>query len=548
MARRATASRDGSYNDRMSHPAPTAPPGRHILEALILAVAFAVAHTQSPLYYSNQNQYLLHGAAWGGYGHLDRDWLATTHDPTPLFSGLVAAAYATTGPWALQPAYFVLLMGYFTAARWLVSAVPGFPDTRPARITFAALFTAAHAAILRWASVALFGVDYPWYLQAGLAAQYMLGPGIQPSAFGVLLLVSVAAFAHGRAVLASALSALAVVVHATYAIPSAMLTAGFMTALAFGGRWRLAGWVGAVALAIVVPVAVYDVIAFAPSDHDPPTEAQRILAEVRIPHHSIPARWFDAIAAAQLVWCGIGLALLRRTPLFVPLAVVAAGAAALTALQIATGSHTLALAFPWRVSVLLVPVATAVVSAKLLAQKPPGKWTERVAIVALVGLVGGGAAVTVCGLGYRTVDESELYAHVRATAGPDDVYLLPVQFPAVGNGRGAVSNTFAPPPRAKEGTNQIPVDLQRFRLATGARVYVDFKSVPYAPGEVREWDQRMRFASALATADGWDAPARHTILKREGITHVVRPRSKPLAASYLQEEYADAAYLVYRVK
>src|SRR5215470_12497798 len=100
------------------------PPKRHVLEALILAAAFAVAHTQSPLYFSNQNQYLLHGAAWGGHGHLANDWLATTHDPTPLFSAFVAATYATGGPWLLQPAFFVLVMGYFLAARWLVAAVP----------------------------------------------------------------------------------------------------------------------------------------------------------------------------------------------------------------------------------------------------------------------------------------------------------------------------------------------------------------------------------------------------------------------------------------
>ena len=61
------------------------------LEALLLALAFAVAYTQSPLFYSNQNQYLLHGLAKGGYGHLSHDWLANTHDPTPVFSALVAA-------------------------------------------------------------------------------------------------------------------------------------------------------------------------------------------------------------------------------------------------------------------------------------------------------------------------------------------------------------------------------------------------------------------------------------------------------------------------
>jgi hypothetical protein len=111
-----------------------------------------------------------------------------------------------------------------------------------------------------------------------------------------------------------------------------------------------------------------------------------------------------------------------------------------------------------------------------------------------------------------------------------------------------VSNTFAPPPRAKPDTNQIPVDLQRFRLETGARIYVDFKSVPYAPEEVEEWYRRMQFASSLAAGKGWDSPNTHAALKREGITHVVWPQSKPLAVSCLEEQYRDDAYIVYRVK
>ncbi|MBN9119892.1 MAG: hypothetical protein J0I06_12150 [Planctomycetes bacterium] len=529
----------------MSSPVPA--PGRRALEAVLLAVAFAVAHTQSPLYFSNQNQYLLHGAAWGGYGYLAHDWLATTRDPTPLFSALVAACYATVGPWPLQPAYFAIIMGYFLAARWLVAAVPGFPDTRAARMTFAALFTLAHAAILRWASVEWLGVDYPWFLQAGVAAQYLLGPGIQPSAFGVLLLAAVACFAHGRPVRAAALAASACWFHSTYLLPAGLLVVGFVVERARARAVRSALVSGTTALAVVAPVVAYTIWRFDPfGPHS--DRALEILARVRIPHHCVAARWFDIWAGVQLAWVAVGLFLARGTPFGRALAVAAVGGAALTAVQLATASDGLALAFPWRISVLLVPVATAVIAAKLLAWKSPGKWGELIALGGLIGLVAGGVAVTACGLGYRTVDEHAIYDHVRATAAPDDVYLLPVQFPAVGAGRGAVSNTFAPPPRAKAGTNQIPVDLQRFRLATGARIYVDFKSVPYAVEEVEEWYRRMRFASELTTKGTWDAPGRHAELKHEGITRVISPRNKPLAVDYMEEEYRDEGYIVYRLR
>ena len=525
----------------------TAGAARATTEALLLAVAFAVAHTQSPLFYSNQNQYLLHGAALANHGHLAQDWLATTRDPTPLFSGLVAAAYAAAGAWALQPAYFALLMAYFLVARRLVAAVPGFPDARPARLAFAALFVAAHAGILRWASVQLAGVDYPWYLQAGVAAQYLLGPGVQPSAFGVLLLAAVACFARGRELWAAVLAGLAVVFHATYAIPSALLTLGFMAALALRGEGRKAVWVGAVALAVVAPVVIYGANAFTEGDEYRAGEARRILAHDRIPHHCVPARWFDAVAALQLAWCAGGVLLLRRTPLFVPLVVAAVGGLLLTAIQVATGSPTLALLFPWRISVLLVPLATAVIASKLLACRPPGTRGERIATAALLALVAGGVAVPAFGLGYRTVDEDAIYDHVRRTAKPDSVYLLPVAWPKVSTGRGAVSNTFAPPPRAKEGTNQIPVDLQRFRLATGARVYVDFKSVPYGPSEVLEWRRRMNFAVVFNAAPGRNHTSDEIALRTEGVTHVVVPATKPFEAHYLKVEYADGAYIVYRV-
>ena len=47
----------------------------------------------SPLYTSNQNQYLLYGLARGGMGWLCDDWMANTTDPVPLFSWLVYLTY-----------------------------------------------------------------------------------------------------------------------------------------------------------------------------------------------------------------------------------------------------------------------------------------------------------------------------------------------------------------------------------------------------------------------------------------------------------------------
>jgi hypothetical protein len=526
----------------------SATPKRY-LEATLLAVAFAAAYTQSPLYYSNQNQYFLHGLAAGGLGHLGRDWLAQTRDPTPLFSALVAAGYRHLGEWSFQVAYFLILAGYFLGARWLVMALPGLPDTRAFRLAFAALFTAAHAAVPRVLSVKLTGVDYPWYLQAGVANQYLLGPGLQPSAFGTLLLAALAAFARGRPVPAGALAASACLFHSTYLLPAGLLVAGFMVELVRRGQRRSALVTGCVALAVVSPVIAYTLREFAPSSVATFAEARRILVEVRIPHHTVISRWFAPVDGLQLLWATAGLLLLRRSVLSAALVTAAGLGLALSLLQYATGNDTLALLFPWRISALLVPVATAVVVARAVAFLPSSRLVEGIAAIVVLALAAGGVWVMAAGVGYATNDaEADLHAFVRSHAGPDDAYLLPVGVPAVGSGRGSASTTFLPPPRPKPGSNLIPVDWQRFRLRTGVPIYVDFKSVPYADAEVIEWLRRVRQCEAWYAGD-WNAPGRREELRREGITHVVTPAGRPIVADYLEEvPTVSPAYLVYRVK
>src|SRR5262249_14358500 len=109
------------------------------------------------------------------------------------------------------------------------------------------------------------------------------------------------------------------------------------------------------------------------------------------------------------------------------------------------------------------------------------------------------------------------------------------------------SNTFTPPPRPKPGSNQIPVDLLRFRLHTGAPIYVDFKSVPYADVEVLEWHRRMKQCEEWYAGD-WRRPGVRDELVHERITYVVTPRNQEIAAPYLEEVHRDEAYVVYRVK
>jgi hypothetical protein len=519
--------------------------------ALTWAILFALAHGQSPAFYSNQHQYLLHGLADAGVGHLNEDWLANTQDPTPVFTALVAVTYKVVGPWGLHAIYFVLLGVYFEGTRRMVEALPGFPTGGGARSLFLILFLAVHACFLRVVSVWLTGVDYPWYLQAGLAAQYLLGPGLQPSAFGVLLVLSLAAYANERPNLAAGLAAAAAVLHSTYLLPAGLLTLGYLVGLLRDGERLRAAIAGAFALAVVVPAIGYNLRTFLSEGDAPLHEAQHILADVRIPHHTMVTHWLDAVAIGQIGVMLIGLFVLRRTRLFLPLAVPAVASTILAIVQVLTKSDALALLFPWRFSILLMPVAVAVLLAKfaaVVARVVDDRALTWVSGGMAVLLAAGGLWVTLSGRGYQVNEAEEpLLEHVREHAQPGEVYLLPVKFAQLKPEKPASqSKTFVPPVRT--GQVGIPVDLQRFRLATGAPIYVDFKAVPYAPAEVLEWHRRVANCERWYKERDWDASRVIDEVIAAGVTHVVAAADKDVRSRRLEPVYEHDSYRVYRIK
>jgi hypothetical protein len=402
-------------------------------------------------------------------------------------------------------------------------------------------------------------VDYPWYFQAGVANQYVLGAGLQPSVFGVLLLLSVSAFLRDRPLLAATWSSLAAVMHSTYLLTAALLTLSYLFLLCREKRVRAALLVGAWTLLLVAPVLVYNLLLFAPSSAEEFAKAQYLLAHVRLPHHASIERWLDGIACAQLGWVLLAMSLVRGSRLFAIMTMTFALSLLLTLVQFGTGNDTLALLFPWRSSAILVPLATTVVLTRVVnwitdwfpsPSLPRRRAMAVVCGVVLAILTVGGAAIDYFGLGYQTnAQELELLHYIRAHKQSKEVYLLPVEVPKLTTGkRGAPSLNFTPPPRRNAQTQVISVDLQRFRLFTGAPIYVDFKSIPYKDVEVLEWDERVRWNHALHKQRDWNREEIKIELARRRVTHVIATADRDLRGEALEQVYSDQYYRLYRVR
>jgi hypothetical protein len=524
---------------------------------LLWSLLFGIAYTQPPLYYSNQHQYFLHGLAQAGYGFLNHDWLANTADPTPLFSALVAFTYRWLHPFFYYLYYLLVLGIYFHALLGIFDHLSGGRGTPRMRLGFIVLVVAVHSALSRWTSAQLFGVDYPWYFQAGVANQYVLGAGLQPSVFGVLLVLSVSTFLQHRPFLAATWAALGASMHSTYLLSAAFLTLAYLYLLVRDKRIRTALLVGLWTLLLVLPVVIYNLRTFAPSSPEAFAEAQHLLAHFRIPHHAQVERWLDGIAWGQIAWIVAALWLVRGSRLFVIVFVTFTLSVLLTLVQLVTGNDTLALLFPWRSSAILVPIATAIVLTRIvnrLAGWSPSlhgtRGIEATCAVLLAAFVVGGVFISYFGLGYRTnKEELDLLEYVRANKSESDTYLLPVELPRLTSGkRGAASLNFTPPPRRNSQKQVISIDLQQFRLFTGAPIYVDFKSIPYKDVEVLEWHRRLLWNDQLYRRRDWNDENIKNELARRGITHVVAAADRDIRCDALELVREFSSYRLYRLR
>src|SRR5690349_14167781 len=112
--------------------------------------------------------------ASAGVGHLREDWLANTADPTPIFSGLVEVVEAHASRATFYLIQGLLVAGYAVALIRIFVRIARERCTPGRGATFLLLLMLVHSALARWASYRLFGQDYPWYFQAGVAGQYLV--------------------------------------------------------------------------------------------------------------------------------------------------------------------------------------------------------------------------------------------------------------------------------------------------------------------------------------------------------------------------------------
>ena len=496
--------------------------------ALLLALLFALALGQAPLYTSNQNNYFLYGLAKAEKGRLDEDWTANTADPVPLFSAGIAFIYRFFHPFVFHVIYGIIAVIYFLALLMTAGALDRRRRGPPFWYMFSAALILLHSRALLYAGDRFLGLHINRLFLDGVADQYVLGRYLQPSTAGVFLLLSVALFLRRRPYVSALSLGAAVLIHPTYLLPAALITLALMGWTSLLEKTPVRALVfGTIVLFCAIPNFLYVILKLDALSSDSSSAAHTVLSIIRMPQHTDPTVWLDGYAVVCLVMIIVSFLMARKTPLAWVIGLPFTAALVLTFARILTGSLSLSLLFPWRVTAVLAPLALAIVLFRGMEfLDRPGSavpsFTPRARFLAC----GLSVLLALAGLFYsgrflfsRYPDgRAGLFSFVRDNSRSGDLYL-------------------------------IPVDMESFRLETGCPVLVDWKSIPFRSDEILVWFERLQRAESVyyqMNRGNTDLLCR--TVHEYGLSHVVfRGDPPPETLELLNIVYIKNGYSVGRI-
>ena len=406
---------------------------------------------------------------------------------------------------------YVLLMSVFLFSLFSIAeSVWSITDVEKVVVLYIALITVNSAAFYFLRKLLFYGVAY----------QYILGTSLQPSTFGVLLLASVAFFLKKRSVLSVLLAAMASVIHPTYLICSAVLIFCYLKQFQKDGLplKKIVGLVF-VSLAVVSYCILYSLHHFIHASPTGEDVALRILVNMRIPHHAIPARWFDWSTAVKLLVVLVTLFVSRKTRIFSVLFYLTAIGGALSLAVVITDNVRLALLFPWRVSVLLLPMCAALLIGYGIQRLPTTKLKRRgrlsAAYLTVLSVVGIGVSLYMFHL-FETAPNIPVNEYVKRTKKSGEIYLVRPQ-------------------------------MKQFRLRAEASIFVDYKTHPFKSTEIVEWNRRVAIADKIYNSVGGErCEAVENVRQEYAVTHIVYDSTTILDCEGWLMTYRDKRNSIYR--
>ncbi len=503
---------------------------------LLATILFIGAYGQLPIFSSNQYTYLLPGVALSETSNLDNDWLVNCTNPIPVFT---IYTFLIIKLFSLNYFYFVhsIFIGiFFLSLIWIIKRhlnINSFNVTIGMSIVIITFLNADFVnTLLNKTNLPVLSLipEFIKYTTEGVANQALLRHFHQPSTFGIFLLLSVCFFLNGRHKTALIIVALTPWFHAVYFLPSFLMIITYLFLEYKNYNIFKLTKLFLITIIILLPPLFYVILNFVSTSPDLSYNAKNILINKRIPHHANPKFWFKLPVIFQMIWIIIGIFLTRKNhKLFSILSVMFLFSFLLTILQIITKNETLAMIMPWRISVILMPISSAIIIGEfsnyiLHKIKINNKFKNLFLFLCFISLL----ILFISGLVFmkfriqnKNNHNKSLIKKVEKDCNCEDVYL-------------------------------INPDWMWFRLSTKCPIYIDWKSHPYRDIEVIEWYKRVQLAKSFYnTKNNYKKKLYlNKIQKNSNITHIVvnKKENRLTFFTNLKKIYSDEKYIIYKLE
>lgn len=447
--------------------------------AILFSILFAIALKQAPLFFSNQNLYLLKGVAQAAGLPLSNDWMANQTDHIPLFTWFVKNSYLIS-PISFY-FYHYLLGAILVFSLYKISKHHNDSSTN--------VYSVAIFFFLIFLGSKLFGV------LDGVAGQYIYGNIFQPSVLGVLLVVSITCFQCGKYLCAMFCCLLAAYFHPTYILQAAFLIFTYQVILFKTKRLNYILFFGLLAFLAILPLlySLYDTFGRLPPEMI--KRSQEILIYERIPHHALANEFLPTKRfAISLALFTLAVIIYRRNRNVVLLLTIPGLLSAIFSLIAHfTNNFTMLLLFGQRSSVWLVPLASSLLIMRLASQI---QWHSVLNLPKILVLFSPLLAMTV----FAILGLSDLIREHQKNTNVE-LYKVLASFD--------YSN----------GSLMVPLDRENIRLNAKVPIFVDRKSHPFRANEVIEWNSRILLVKEFYDSRG-EANTRQILNKINAIEKI----------------------------
>ncbi len=452
---------------------------KDIIIYLIFSILFAITIQQFTFYKGN-SLHLLHAIKDLEINKLEKDWIANQTNHLPLFTYFNKIILNIFPLNFLHIIHFILLSScalfLFLICKYI------FQNLNKISLS------------LLWFSLLIF-IYHEHSFFGGVAGQDVINEGYQPASYGVLFFIGIYLYLVKKNYYAIFFICLSASIHPSYVLHSGFLIIGILSYFIYQKDYKQSLKILALYSILILPITIYVIYNFLLLDNSIIIKGQNILLE-RIPHHASIENWFSYKDIMSIFVYLVSIVLIYKNKrIFIPLAVFGSISILLSLIQFFTEINSLALTFPWRTSVFLMPLSIMIITSYFLQKLLTNKFNLNFLSIFIFLFIWSFFLIN----NHFVKDANkDFYKKLELTKKINKNY-------------NSIERIL------------IPVNLPYIRMNTGLPIFVDWKHHAFRYDEIINWKIRMDLAKNFYSSNDYKEQKINLrrIIKTENISHIL---------------------------